>query len=156
VLTGQNNTGKTYLAYAIYELLFIANSHNFDFKNFEYTSDKSQFDDRVTEEINIIDAFTDNNKRLIESILKQLKKNLPSLFATSEDRFINTDFKLHRNKKYSEKAIFHKSINESFEVPYKGLLIEVKKLLNNNTIEYNFDYSESSMDALVCPTQRAW
>jgi predicted ATP-dependent endonuclease of OLD family len=145
VLTGQNNTGKTYLAYAIYELLFIANSHNFDFKNFEYTSDKSQFDDRVTEEINIIDAFTDNNKRLIESILKQLKKNLPSLFATSEDRFINTDFKLHRNKKYSEKAIFHKSINESFEVPYKGLLIEVKKLLNNNTIEYNFDYSESSM-----------
>ncbi|MFT5834400.1 MAG: hypothetical protein ACI97N_002039, partial [Cognaticolwellia sp.] len=138
--------GKTYLAYTIYELLLMSNSHNFDFKELEYTSDISQFDDRITIEVNIFDVYRTNRDLLIQSALKQLKNNLPSLFATSEDKFEKTNFGLS-DLDYSKKVLYSKVINETIEIHYKKLNIEIYKAPNNYTIEYSFDYSESTEGA---------
>ena len=91
ILCGPNNTGKTYVAYAIYGLMRfrseITNSRkiNEEFKNL---MDKGQI------ELNVLDLLTENNSNYLDAISKRYVKQISKVFASDDSTFEKTEIKI--------------------------------------------------------------
>ncbi len=91
VFTGENNTGKTYLAYAVHAL------YKHDLSGEGFGLQDLEFDKYGVYQYNLVEALT--NQIFLENIVngylcKNIKKNLPNHFALDKSYFQNFNLKL--------------------------------------------------------------
>jgi AAA15 family ATPase/GTPase len=95
IICGKNNTGKTYATYALYGFLSLWR----EVISFPINDSISEqlLNDGVVH-INIFDYFK-NIEQILFNCCREYTKKLPTVFATSEDRFKETEFQVQIDPK---------------------------------------------------------
>ena len=128
LLCGENNTGKTYLAYTIYGLFPI--QFSFDFLNLEdYLVGKN--DEFIKIEIDLVEVFKKNKDLIIKELGASLKKKLVDIFSTGKHFFKNSDVKLN-----SENTVNLESYINKEKVSFSSDSYTFKKTGNSTIIKY--------------------
>ena len=90
IICGMNNSGKTYIVYAIYGFLY------FWANDFEIP-----IDDEIVKKLRksgvcslLIDTYATNAKKYIDDACDEYTSQLPWVFSSKENSFINTEFKI--------------------------------------------------------------
>jgi energy-coupling factor transporter ATP-binding protein EcfA2 len=131
ILCGPNNTGKTYVAYAIYGLMKFRSELPKSKKVAEEIKnllDKGQID------LDIIDLLTENSASYLNAIGKSYVKQIPKVFASDEATFSKTEIIIElgeiidlRSKILAEKISQEIGIRNSVSV-------KIVKEINSSTI----------------------
>lgn len=92
VLSGQNNTGKTYLTTLIYSLYSI----NYNLPEYTLTKieDSYSADGELTKELNIKDFFVNNMEFIEFSVEEAVKKQLSKTFSSPTENFTETEIEI--------------------------------------------------------------
>ena len=143
VIAGDNNTGKTYLAYALYGFMgFISPAHMSPLRVFNIISDMP-----ATPEISFMKLSHDKMRATLRfsEVLKSMdtfidlacaefsKKEISAVFATSPRQFESAKITIHREKIH---------MNEStplYEEEFAGIAIRVNYSENTMAIDFNKD-----------------
>jgi hypothetical protein len=140
ILTGPNNTGKTYVAYVLYAIYKYPQ---------EYLASTLSYDTIILDCLKIIIAplFEDGKKSFklsdnmltifLDEINKFLPQFLPNVFASNDDFFSKTtvNFQFHKNE--LETIINAIAINTSFNF-FSGVIIKMQKEINSDSINFYF------------------
>lgn len=157
VFTGQNNTGKTYLAYAIYATLE-PNTSGFEMYG---ANPNIKLNEEGNYSIDLIEAFKSKSYQdyLVNQYwLKRVIKNLSDDFAVSNDFFNETSLKLEFTKDdLDEKSIRNYELNEHIKI--NGYDLEYKKESNSNYLNFtlkkgSLEDVNKSMDTFLIRTLR--
>jgi len=91
ILCGPNNTGKTYVAYAIYGLMKFRS----DLPKSKKISDEiKNLIEKGQIEIDIFELLTENNSSYLNTISKNYVKQISKVFASDETLFSKTEIKI--------------------------------------------------------------
>lgn len=99
VFTGQNNTGKTYLSYAIHGLFSFRPKEIY--RNSFLMSAKNELYEKGETELNI--SILANDANFIHLLISEFKTKLPEYFGISESFFLETNFSLIFTEEYVKK-----------------------------------------------------
>lgn len=120
ILCGPNNTGKTYVAYAIYGLMKFRSELP---KSEKVAEEIKNLIEKGQIELDIIDLLTENNAAYLSAIGRSYVKQIPKVFASDETTFSKTEIKIElgeitdlRTKILSEKISQEIGIRNSFSV----------------------------------------
>ena len=141
ILTGENNTGKTYLAYLIYSLYYEkVTSIEIEIQFEEYFEDEKQ-----TIEVSLNDVFKANINQLKEAKLNKLKKFLPRVFSCQQDYFqdCKIDLIFNQRRKYLDK-IEATEINDGITI--EGIEIGIYKGKDSNILKLEIDDYNSQIE----------
>lgn len=131
ILCGPNNTGKTYLAYAIYGLMKIRTELP--------TSKKiSEGIKNLTEngliELDIIELLTENNLSYLNEIGKNYIEHIPNIFASDNTTFSKTEIKLELgNIEILKSKILAEEISQEIGIR-NSLSFKIVKEVNSSKI----------------------
>ncbi|MFZ2449767.1 MAG: AAA family ATPase [Methylovulum miyakonense] len=139
---GKNNSGKTYVMYALYGLLDKQFNCCFDFV--EPIVDTLKQKGRYS--LDVLDLITAYQEEIIVDVEKQFKRNLPNLFGVTDSDFLNSKIKLHLFYKKIEKNIE----NSKYSI-YSANNLSWKVTLNadKEAIELILDTSEVGDDDVL-------
>lgn len=120
ILCGPNNTGKTYVAYAIYGLMKFRSDLP---KSKKVSEEIKNLLEKGQIEIDIIELLLENNSTYLNAIGKSYLKQLPKVFASEESAFSKTEIKIElgdienlKEKILSQKITQEIGIRNSFSV----------------------------------------
>lgn len=129
LFTGENNTGKTYLAYTIYGL--------YDLK--ERTE---LVESDVNDDDNVLSANLEKNiSACLNDLMQELQMRLPNIFATTKYSFKNCNISIKNSDKIKT-IIFETDYIEDFGV---GKTYGIKKNKNSFDLQYSPFFSESEI-----------
>ena len=92
ILCGPNNTGKTYVAYAVYGLMKFRSELP---KSKKVAEEIKHLIEKGQIELDIIELLTENNTSYLNSIGKSYVKHIPKVFASDDSSFTKTEIKLY-------------------------------------------------------------
>lgn len=124
VLCGTNNSGKTYMAYSVFGLYYLANSNRINDSEL-YDNDIKKFEQLENAEVDLVDFYSENRSELFKTLLEELNQFTPSIFAANNDTFLNTFFTLSMNDN-DEISILALKIDKQLRLG-KNILIELNK-----------------------------
>lgn len=131
ILCGPNNTGKTYVAYAIYGLMKFRSELP---KSEKVAEEIKNLIEKGQIELDIIDLLTENNASYLNAIGRNYVKQIPKVFASDEATFSKTEIKIElgeisdlRTKILAEKISQEIGIRNSISV-------KIVKEINSSTI----------------------
>lgn len=131
ILCGPNNTGKTYVAYAIYGLMKFRSELP---KSKKVAEEIKNLLGKGQIELDIIDLLTENDAAYLNAFAKSYIKNIPKVFASDDATFAKTEIKIElgdvsllKNKILSQKISQEIGIRNSFSV-------KIEKEINSSTI----------------------
>ncbi len=133
IICGKNNTGKTYLSYAIYGFLKTWNDFIMARRNTPSLIKEQDLDKLLTKGIINIDLknLESNLKEIIKDISKNYSEWLYKIFSTEEDSFSHSDFQVLLNG-------FKPNYQDNFETvisPKKGKsIIKIVKDANSSLL----------------------
>lgn len=147
ILCGPNNTGKTYVAYAVYGLMKYRSQVN---PSKEVVESIKNLFEKGQIEIDITKLIKDNNDTILNSISDSFKKRIPGIFAADKSTFSKTEVKLKLgNIENINTRILPISINQEFGIR-NSFTIKILKEENSkylNCIVINNDSKENSNKA---------
>jgi AAA ATPase domain len=118
IICGTNNTGKTYATYALFGFLFTWK----DRFSVEISDDKiKKLLDNGTVSINLQEYLEETNQ-MIEQACKSYTKQLPKIFATTSDRFKDTEFEVSLDNPNIQLASYERIMRTT-----NGELFSIKK-----------------------------
>ena len=131
ILCGPNNTGKTYVAYAIYGLMKFRSELP---KSKKVAEEIKNLIEKGQIELDIIDLLTENNAAYLNAIGRSYVKQIPKVFASDDTTFSKTEIKIElgeitdlRTKILAEKISQEIGIRNSVSV-------KIVKEINSSTI----------------------
>ncbi|WP_419802030.1 AAA family ATPase [Mucilaginibacter sp.] len=138
ILSGPNNTGKTYIAYTLYAI-------------YKFTR---EFDELTLMGSNVVNTLLEKNIELllhdgkvsiklkneiilaiIEEVFEGVVSYLPNVFASDEKFFSEAKIKLQIPNKFISDFIDHLQIKSSFKFP-GNIIIQIQKDQNNDEIDF--------------------
>ncbi|MEA2017156.1 MAG: AAA family ATPase [Campylobacterota bacterium] len=119
IFCGENNSGKTYLNYVLYELL----DKRFTLRNDIFTSIVKDTKENGSIKLDINEFINNNFEKIRSSFEKHFEKSLDRFFSTTQGSF--KDFKLNINQTIEETQLYCKDIRLNEE-------LSIGK--NNNTV----------------------
>ena len=144
IFCGKNNSGKTYVMYAIYGLL--NNQLNFSFDFVKPIVDKLKQEGSYS--LDIAEVVSEHQEEMINHIEELFKNYLPKLFGVTASEFLDTKIQLHFSPDKIEKKIKH-----SKELSYsrKDLFNSWKLTLNvdNEKIQLTLDEAFKSENSII-------
>lgn len=126
ILCGPNNTGKTYVSYAIYGLM----NFRSELPHFQLVTEmiKPLFE-KGKIELNIVDFFSESNSDYLESIGKNYSKNISKVFASDDSTFEKTEVKIKLSDIDNFKTkILKKEVKQEFGIRNSFLVRIVKEI----------------------------
>lgn len=110
IICGENNTGKTYATYAIYGFL-----RNWKDLLYHILAEEVGFIDQKDKKyrINLEEIFTGNINYFLNKMSKLFIQDLPRVFASKEEAFIDTKITINIDKEIS---IIPKSFNKKIQI----------------------------------------
>lgn len=132
ILCGPNNTGKTYVAYAIYGLMKFRSEIP---KSKKVSDELNNLIEKGQVELDIIEILTESNASYLNEIGKSYVKHIPKVFATDDTGFTNTEINIElgvleelKKKVLAEKISHEIGIRNSVSV-------KIEKEINSATIK---------------------
>lgn len=120
ILCGPNNSGKTYVAYAVYGLMKYRSELP---KSKKVESEIKNLIDKGQIELDIIDLLTENNTSYLDTIANSYVKQIHKVFASDDEAFVKTEIKIElgeitnlKSKILAEKISQEIGIRNSFSV----------------------------------------
>jgi len=120
ILCGPNNTGKTYVAYAIYGLMKFRSELP---KSKKVADEIKTLLDKGQIELDVVDLLTENETAYLNDFAKSYIRNIPKVFASDDATFAKTEIKIElgeidliRKKILSQKISQEIGIRNSFSV----------------------------------------
>lgn len=154
VLCGPNNTGKTYVAYTIYGLMYYGTRPTLNTGSLDIASPEQKIN------IDLLKLLSDNRHHLATAITKTLKKYLPDVFASEKALFDKTHLHLELHQKDIDLAgemiteqeiknitVFNDIINFSLNKP-KGS-ISLSYLISSTKEPKNVDISHPFINDML-------
>lgn len=115
VVCGKNNTGKTYAAYAIYGFLdYWRTRHEFDLGQ-DYNKAFLTKNEIVID----IDHLLERLQTNLEEATRGYVSELPNIFASSADRFSNTQFSVGINLENATELVFPQRVSFGMNESYR-------------------------------------
>lgn len=131
ILCGPNNTGKTYVAYAIYGLMKFRSELP---KSKKVAEEIKNLLDKGQIELDIVDLLTENDASYLNAFAKSYIRNIPKVFASDDATFAKTEIKIElgdiallRDKILYQKISQEIGIRNSFSV-------KIEKEINSTII----------------------
>lgn len=132
IFAGQNNTGKTYVAYTLYSL--------FD-KDFEYHLEQlnpiieNLYKDGFYE-LDLTRFFDANYQKMKQELELEFSKSLSVIFSANENEFENSKIKLTLNKAYIKQELLKIEHRSNITIGKKSKIVfEVIKEKNNTKLK---------------------
>jgi energy-coupling factor transporter ATP-binding protein EcfA2 len=114
VLCGPNNTGKTYVAYAVYGLM---KHRSLESKINSISDAMKTLPEKGEIEIDLIDILKSKGSDHLERLAKNYHNQLPSVFASGNDIFKTTEIKIElKDVETIENKILNEEISAGFGV----------------------------------------
>ncbi len=129
IFCGENNSGKTYLNYILYELL----DKRFTLRHNIFESIVKETKENGSMQININSFLKDNFDKLKNSFEKHFEKSLDRFFSATQDSF--DDFKLNINQTLEETQTSFKELKFNEELSIGKNKNIVCKIIKENDIE---------------------
>ena len=131
ILCGPNNTGKTYIAYAIYGLMKFRSELPTSKK---VTEKVKNLIDKGQVELDIIDLLTENNASYLNAVGKSYVKQISKVFAAEEAIFSKTEIKIELEEVADLKAkIFGRKIRQEIGIG-NSISVKLEKEINSSII----------------------
>lgn len=131
VLCGPNNTGKTYVAYAIYGLMKYRSELP---KSKKVAEEIKNLINKGQIEIDLIDILTENNASYLNSMSKSYVKQIHKVFASDETSFAKTEMKIELGEIENFKSkIFAEKISQEIGIR-NSVSIKIVKEKNSSII----------------------
>ena len=144
ILCGPNNTGKTYVAYAMYGLMKFRPELP---KSKKVSEEIKNLLDKGQIRLDIVDLLTENDAAYLNAFAKSYVRNIPKVFASDEATFAKTEIKIElgeitllRDKILSQKISQEIGIRNSFSV-------KIEKEINSTIIACLLIEKENKEDA---------
>jgi len=144
ILCGPNNTGKTYVAYAMYGLMKFRPELP---KSKKVSEEIKNLLDKGQIKLDIVDLLTENDAAYLNAFAKSYVRNIPKVFASDEATFAKTEIKIElgeiallRDKILSQKISQEIGIRNSFSV-------KIEKEINSTIIACLLIEKENKEDA---------
>ncbi len=131
ILCGPNNTGKTYVAYAIYGLMKFRSELP---KSRKVADEIKNLMEKGQIELDIIDLLTENSASYLNAIGKSYIKQIPKVFASDEATFSKTEIKIELGEisDLSTKILAEK-ISQEIGIR-NSVSVKIVKEVNSSTI----------------------
>jgi predicted ATPase len=131
ILCGPNNTGKTYVAYAIYGLMKFRSELP---KSKRVAEEIKNIIEKGKIELDIIELLTENNAAYLNAFAKSYVNHIPKVFASDDSTFANTEIKIELGEIAELKAkILSQKISQEIGIR-NSYLIKIEKEINSSTI----------------------
>lgn len=131
ILCGPNNTGKTYVAYAIYGLMKFRSELP---KSKKISEEIKHLIEKGQIELDILDLLTENNTTYLNSIGKSYVKHIPKVFASDDTAFSKTEIKIELGDLTDLKAkILSEKISQEIGIR-NSISVKIVKEINSSTI----------------------
>jgi predicted ATP-dependent endonuclease of OLD family len=131
VLCGPNNTGKTYVAYAIYGLMKHRYFEN-EIRSFSKAVKELEKNGEV--EIDLVNILRSEWKTIFANVARAYEKQLPDIFASTEDLFKETNISLFFDSLTNiENRILNTEISRQISFSYTRT-VELLKIKGTSTL----------------------
>lgn len=131
ILCGPNNTGKTYVAYAIYGLMKFRSELP---KSKKVDDEIKNLIEKGQIEIDILDLLTENNTAYLNDIGKNYVKHIPKVFASDDTVFSKTEIKIELVEINELKTkILAEQISQEIGIR-NSVSVKIVKEINSSTI----------------------
>lgn len=131
ILCGPNNTGKTYVAYAIYGLMKFRSELP---KSKKVAEEIKNLIEKGQIELDIIDLLTENNASYLNAIGKSYVKQIPKVFASDDTSFAKTEIKIELGEVSELKTkILAQKISQEIGIR-NSVSVKIVKEINSSTI----------------------
>ena len=135
ILCGPNNTGKTYIAHAIYGLIRLKGEYKIPFPENIENNTITLFKKGVIT-INCLEFFTEEK---LQEILSQIsityKEILPDIFATTKEFFATTELSLTiKNAELIREDVLKREYFQEKRLGSEGHILQIRKSLNSSEL----------------------
>ena len=131
ILCGPNNTGKTYVAYAIYGLMKFRSELP---KSKKVAEEIKSLIEKGQVELDIIDLLTENNATYLNAIGKSYVKQIHKVFASDEKAFTKAEIKIELGVISDLKSrILAEEISQEIGIR-NSVSVKIVKEFNSSTI----------------------
>ena len=139
IFSGQNNTGKTYLANVIYALEKAElDFSELDFDRHYYPNDPDEDDIELNGgEFRLEDFVEENQAAIVSSFEQSVLQDLPRILNMPEDRFANTNLLLKPDDKFWD-GMFSSKVSFRISSPKYGGWVRLRKLGESKFINLQF------------------
>jgi hypothetical protein len=140
IFTGENNTGKTYLVYTVYQLYQYASKNSGESASLIRFSEIITLKPNETREIDFLNLLVEESNYLIDFkkvISEGMKNQLADFFSASQDTFEQVAIHFNINKEDFQKAIL------DFEIYAKIFDVKFDKALNTSIAILKAYFAES-------------
>lgn len=137
VFTGQSNSGKTYLNYALYALLdrryrFVGES--------QYIHQlASTLIEKGTFTVSLSELLNENLQKLLKSFEKNYTKGMPKFFSAPNEHFDGLKLNINLNTKELYKSLLARPYIEKLRVANEKLFLQIVKEENSDSITFILD-----------------
>lgn len=130
ILTGPNNTGKSYVAYLIYGILKIGKTSG-EVKTRVLTFCNQKYADELGNETDLKKAVLDNYEFLLNIINEFILKQIPQIFASKN---VNPSVKIQEKKIPTGKITINNQLINSADIPNAFFIFYFLKMFLPNSI----------------------
>lgn len=139
LLCGENNTGKTYISYALYGVLKEMRNIRFNFESINNLDLERQ--DEI--EINLKEEFLNQFESILTKFTQNYSKGLYKVFNTSKDSFTDSKIGLELDKTFIENYIYSKSWKMSITIGHIDTTFYLKKPEESFSLELSFNFEKN-------------
>lgn len=138
ILCGENNTGKTYLAYAVFGLLYFVRNTDIRFtqKGFVDEALMLLFDTGSTR-IDLMELYDESKEIFVNKLSKQYQEYLPTVFSSKSDYFSDTKVIIEFNAQDRESLLEKLLDSANFQVMHFGKTIALTLQKNEKDTTLN-------------------
>ncbi len=147
IISGQNNTGKTFITTLIYSLY--KNRYNVLFTKLPEI-DRAFEENQLIVEVDVIDYFELNKDKFSKEITSALLQRLPENFSVDESEFKETQIEINFNKTF-KKLAKKIALNETrlYQNDDKvDVQIEIRKELGSSLVVFYIEQADENLDFL--------
>ncbi len=131
IFVGENNSGKTYLNYALYSLL----DNNFTLKSTIYNDILKEAKEKGKKTVNIKDFLNNHFDKLKSNLENEFAKSLDRFFSAKEETFNNFKLELLVNMEEIQNFLINKSFSNELAIgKHKNVVCEISKEKNSEDI----------------------
>lgn len=131
ILCGPNNTGKTYVAYAIYGLMKFRSELP---KSKKVGEEIKNLIEKGQIELDILELLSENNASYLNTISKSYVKQIPKVFASEDTAFTKTEIKIELGELSKLRSkILEENISQEIGIR-NSVSVKIVKEINSSII----------------------
>lgn len=132
IFCGPNNTGKTYIAYALYSLL----DKDFEYKLNEIRPIIEELYKEGSYEIDLKVFFDKNYKKMKEEVENGFSNSLGTIFSANDEEFLKSKIKINLNEENIRTKLFTEPYVSSLSIGKKEKIVfEVEKAESSSILK---------------------